>query len=145
MLLDTFVYNHPVCMNITYTTTIIPETQQIIELYESAGLVRPTNDFNRIKKMYQHSNLVISAWDGELLVGVARSMADMCYVCYLADLAVLEPYKGKGIGKQLINLTRNAIGEQSTLILLSAKGAMTYYPHIGMESISNGFIINRTR
>lgn len=132
-------------MNITYSTTLIPETQQIIEVYESAGLIRPTQDFNRIKQMYTHANLVVSAWDGDRLVGVARSLADFCYVCYLADLAVREEYKGKGIGKQLIKLTKDIIGEQSTLILLSAAGALTYYPHIGMQSITNGFIINRTQ
>ena len=132
-------------MSITYSTTLIPETQQIIEVYESAGLKRPINDFDRIKQMYTHSNLVVSAWDGEQLVGIARSLADFCYVCYLADLAVREEYKSKGIGKQLIKLTKDIIGEQSTLILLSAAGAMTYYPHVGMQSINNGFIINRTQ
>lgn len=132
-------------MSITYNTAIIPETQQIIELYESAGLVRPTKDFDRIKKMYQHANLVISAWDNDRLVGIARTLADFCYVCYLADLAVQEEYKGKGIGKELIKLTRDVVGEESTLVLLSAAGALTYYPHIGMQSITNGFIINRTQ
>lgn len=132
-------------MNITYSTTIIPETQQIIEVYDSAGLVRPTKDFDRIKKMYEHSNLVVSAWDGSQLVGIARTLADFCYVCYLADLAVQQEYKGKGIGKQLIKLTKDIVGEQSTLILLSAAGALTYYPHIGMQSITNGFIINRAQ
>jgi len=132
-------------MNITYNTTLIPETQQIIEVYESAGLIRPTNDFDRIRKMYEHSNLIVSAWEGKQLIGVARSMADFCYVCYLADLAVRDEYKGKGIGRQLINLTREIIGEQSTLILLSAPGAMTYYPHIGMQTIDNGFIIKRAK
>ena len=132
-------------MNITYQTGITPDTQQIIEVYESAGLNRPTKDAERIQKMYEQSNLIVSAWDGNQLVGVARSLADFCYVCYLADLSVREEYKGKGIGKQLINLTKEAIGEQSTLILLSAPGAMSYYPHIGMQVINNGFIINRKK
>lgn len=132
-------------MTITYHTDITPDTQQIIEVYESAGLNRPTKDAERIRHMYEHSNLIVSAWDNDQLVGVARSLADFCYVCYLADLAVREEYKGKGIGKQLINLTQKAIGEQSTLILLSAPGAMSYYPHIGMQVINNGFIINRKK
>lgn len=132
-------------MNITYSTTAIPETQQIIDLYESAGLNRPTKDFDRIKKMYANSNLIITAWDGDLLVGISRSMADFCYVCYLADLAIREEYKKGGIGKKLVALTKETIGEESTLILLSAKTAMEYYPKIGMDTITNGFIINRTK
>lgn len=132
-------------MNITYTTTAKPTPQQIIDLYESAGLNRPTKDANRIKKMYDYSNLVISAWDGDLLVGVSRSLTDFCYVCYLADLAIREEYKKNGIGKKLVNLTKETIGDGTTLILLSAKTAMEYYPKIGMDTITNGFIINRKK
>lgn len=132
-------------MNITYSSTITPDTQQIIEVYESAGLNRPTKDFERIKKMYEQSSLVVSAWEGDQLVGIARSLADFCYVCYLADLAVREEYQGQGIGKQLIKLTREAITDQSTLILLAAPGAMSYYPPLGMQVITNGFLINRKK
>lgn len=132
-------------MNITYSTTAKPTPQQIIDLYESAGLNRPTKDANRIKKMYDNSNLVISAWDGDLLVGISRSLTDFCYVCYLADLAIREEYKKNGIGKKLVNLTKETIGDGTTLILLSAKTAMEYYPKIGMDTITNGFIINRKK
>jgi len=132
-------------MNITYSTTTIPTTQQVIDLYESSGINRPTKDADRIAKMYANSNLIVSAWDGERLVGVARSLTDFCYCCYLSDLAVAEEYKKAGIGKKLIALTKEAIGEQTTLILLSAPAAMEYYPKIGMNEIKNGFIIPRVK
>ena len=132
-------------MNITYSTTTIPTTQQVIDLYESSGINRPTKDVERIAKMYANSNLILSAWDGERLVGVARSLTDFCYCCYLSDLAVAEEYKKAGIGKKLIALTKQTIGEQTTLILLSAPAAMEYYPKIGMNEIKNGFIIPRVK
>lgn len=132
-------------MEITYSTTAIPQTRQIIDLYESAGLNRPTGDFDRIQKMYDNSNLIVTAWDGDKLVGVSRSLTDFCYACYLSDLAIHGDYQKSGIGKKLVDLTREAIGEQTTLILLSAPGAMTYYPKIGMNAITNGFIIPRAK
>jgi len=130
-------------MDITYKTGIVPNTPDIIQLYNSAGLIRPTTDAGRISAMYANSNLIVSAWQGELLVGVSRALTDFCYCCYLSDLAVMEGYKQHGIGKRLIELTREALGSQVTLILLSAPGAMEYYPKVGFEDIDNGFIIKR--
>jgi predicted N-acetyltransferase YhbS len=132
-------------MTITYSTDRKPTAGQIIDLYHSSGLIRPIDDAPRIEKMYANSNLIVTAWDGETLVGVSRALTDFCFCCYLSDLAVREEYKQQGIGKQLIALTREQIGEQSMLLLLSAPRAMEYYPKVGFEKVENGFIINRTR
>jgi N-acetylglutamate synthase-like GNAT family acetyltransferase len=123
----------------------MPTAHQVIDLYRSAGLNRPLDDAARIEKMYADSNLVVTAWDGETLVGVSRALTDWCYCCYLSDLAVREEYKRQGIGKQLIALTKEKIGEQSMLLLLSAPGAMGYYPKVGFEKVENGFIVHRVR
>lgn len=132
-------------MEIIYRTDIIPETSQIIDLYESSGINRPTRDAERISRMYSNSNLIVTAWYKDKLVGIARSLTDFCYCCYLSDLAVRKEYQSKGIGKKLIELTKNIIGEQTSLILLSAQSAMDYYPKIGFEKIENGFIIKRVK
>lgn len=131
-------------MELEYRINHTPLSKQIISLYNSSGIKRPTDDDARITKMYQHSNLIITAWDQDQLVGVARSLTDFCYCCYLSDLAVREEYKHRGIGKKLIDLTRENIGNQTTLILLSAPNAMDYYPKLGFEKIPNGYIIHRT-
>ena len=132
-------------MEILYRNDIIPNIQHIIEVYESSGINRPTFNKARMQQMYDHSNLITTAWDGDKLVGIARSLTDFCYCCYLADLAVRQEYKMKGIGKKLIELTRKTIGEQTTLLLLSAPTAMDYYPKVGFQGVSNGFIINRSK
>ncbi|SIT84630.1 GNAT family N-acetyltransferase [Pontibacter indicus] len=132
-------------MNITYKTDITPDTQQIINLYDSSGINRPTSDQARIANMYANSNLVVTAWDGETLVGIARSLTDFCYACYLSDLAVRKEYQVAGIGRQLIALTKEIIGEQTMLLLLSAPAAMDYYPKVGFEKVENGFMIKRSR
>jgi len=131
-------------MSITYQLDHTPTTEQIIEVYNSSTINRPTADKERIAKMYTNSNLIITAWDGDKLVGIARSLTDFCYCCYLSDLAVRLDYQKLGIGKKLIELTKQKIGDQTTLILLSAPSAMEYYPKIGLDSINNGFIIRRT-
>lgn len=132
-------------MSITYKTDIKPTAQQIIDLYNSAGLKRPTDDAERIGKIYENSNLVITAWDGDLLVGVSRTITDFYYTSYLADLAVKLEYQKEGIGKKLLYLTKETLGDQCMMLLLSAPTAMEYYPKIGMDTVQNGFIIQRKK
>ena len=131
-------------MNIKYSFDKIPTAEQIIELYDSAGLPRPTNDKDRIQKMFDSSDLIVTAWKNEFLVGVARSITDWVWSCYLADLAVHPDYKESGIGKKLVLLTKEKIGDQSMLLLLSVPTAMEYYPKIGMTKEDRAFTILRT-
>lgn len=130
-------------MDITYSFDKTPSADQIIELYDNAGLPRPTNDKARIQKMIDNSNLIVAAWDNDLLVGVSRSITDWAWACYLSDLAVREEYKKEGIGRQLIALTKEKVGEQSMVLLLSVPTAMEYYPKVGFVKQESSFIINR--
>lgn len=130
---------------IVYKLEVLPTTAQIIEVYESSGIIRPTSNPGRIEMMYANSNLVITAWEGDLLIGIARCLTDFCYSCYLADLAVKKDFQKKGVGRKLIEMVKERIGPETSLILLSAAGAMNYYPNAGFDKIENGFIINRTK
>ena len=133
-------------MEITYSFDRKPTADQIIELYNNAGLPRPTNDKERMQKMIDNSNLIVTAWDNDMLVGVSRCITDWVWSCYLADLAVRHEYKKEGIGKKLINLTKEKVGEQSMVLLLSVPSAMEYYPKTGLlDKVENGFIIKRSK
>jgi len=131
-------------MTITYKSDVMPPTEMIVDLYNSAGLNRPTTDYKRISQMYANSNLIVTAWDEYELVGISRSLTDFSYCCYLSDLAVREGYKCKGIGRRMIEITKEVVGGQTMLLLLAAPSAMEYYPKVGLEKVENGFIIKRT-
>lgn len=130
-------------MVIKYRSDKTPSIETIIDLYNSSGINRPTTDRDRILKMYVNSNLIVTAWHENKLVGISRSLTDYCYCCYLSDLAVKEEYKHKGIGKQMIKVTKEIVGQKCMLLLLAAPSAMEYYPKVGLEKVDNGFIIKR--
>lgn len=130
-------------MDIRYSFEDRPGADLVIELYDNAGLPRPTHDKERIQKMFDNSNLIVSAWHGDLLVGIARSITDWVWACYLSDLAVRDDYKKAGIGRELINLTKAKAGNQSMLLLLSVPSAMDYYPKVGFVKQESSFIMNR--
>jgi GNAT superfamily N-acetyltransferase len=102
---------------------------------------RPVKDAKCIHAMLRHADLLCTAWDGELLVGVARSVTDFEYCCYLSDLAVDQAYQKRGIGKKLIELTKSKLGRRANLILLAAPKAQEYYPKIGFDAHPSAWIL----
>jgi len=84
---------------IDYKTNYPISVKQFIELLNKTtlGARRPLEDEKRVAAMLYHADLLVTAWDGERLVGVARSVTDFAYCCYLSDLAVDEQYQKQGI------------------------------------------------
>lgn len=110
------------------------DLETILDLYRESTLAerRPIDDRTRWESVLRNSNLVITAYDGELLVGISRCITDFAYATYLSDLAVRLSHQRQGIGKELIRRTQQAC-PQATVILLSAPKATEYYPHVGMK------------
>jgi GNAT superfamily N-acetyltransferase len=109
------------------------DLDQVIDLYNAStlGERRPVDDRRIMSDMLSHANLVVTAWDGALLIGIARTLTDFSYVGYLADLAVRASHQRQGIGIELIERTRQKMGPRSMLVLLAAPKAVEYYPNIG--------------
>jgi predicted N-acetyltransferase YhbS len=116
---------------------------QFIDVLERSTLAerRPVGDRLTIEKMLANADIVITARDGGKLVGVARAITDFAYCTYLSDLAVDQAYQRQGLGRELIRRTHEAAGVHTTLILLAAPQAQTYYPHIGMTQHDSCWII----
>jgi len=118
------------------------DLDQVIELYVAStlGERRPVDERERMGRMLANANLVITAWDGELLVGIARSLTDGAYCTYLSDLAVRESYQRQGIGVELMRRTQEA-APQATLILLAAPKAVEYYPRVGFTRHESCWVV----
>ncbi|WP_010280101.1 GNAT family N-acetyltransferase [Bacillus timonensis] len=130
---------------ISYKVNESIKAEELSNVFRTSGIKRPSDDLKRLQRMIEHSNVLITAWDNDQLIGVARAITDYCYCCYLSDLAVNKNYQHKGIGKELVRLLQGHIGEEVALLLLSSPIAMEYYPKIGFEKIENGFKIPRKK
>ncbi|MEK6256227.1 MAG: GNAT family N-acetyltransferase [Chloroflexota bacterium] len=130
-------------MNITYKIGNDLDIDEVIELYiaSTLGERRPVDERDCMLEMLAKANLVVTAWDGELMVGISRSLTDFCYVAYLSDLAVRESHQRLGIGKELIRRTQLELGSKATIVLLAAPAAEEYYPHIGMQQHSSTWVL----
>ena len=127
---------------ISYRTGNDIDLDEMIELYvdSTLGERRPVGERERMGRMLEEANLVITAWDDTLMVGISRSVTDWVYCTYLSDLAVRADYQGKGIGKELVRRTR-AETPEAMVILLAAPNAVDYYPKIGMTRHESAWIL----
>lgn len=132
-------------MSIEYKINEPITTDQFVALLESStlGERRPIEDRECMEGMISNSNLIVSAWQNGELIGIARSVTDFHYACYLSDLAVSKKYHQSGIGKQLQILTQEQLGPKCKLILIAAPAANQYYEHIGFSHNPRCWVLDR--
>lgn len=132
-------------MSIEYKINAPITTDQFVGLLKSStlGERRPVDDRECMEGMLSNSNLVVSAWDKNQLVGIARSVTDFHFACYLSDLAVSMEHQNSGIGKQLQILTQEKLGPKCNLILIAAPAANEYYEHIGFKHNPRCWVLER--
>lgn len=118
---------------------------ELAKLFSASGIIRPVDDLKRIDKMIRKADFIISSYDNNNLVGIARCITDFSYCCYLSDLAVHKNYQRQGIGKALIDKVREEIGDEISLILLSSDMALNYYEKVGFTKANNAFLIKRKK
>lgn len=131
-------------MNIRYAIEPGLTAAEFVDVLRRSTLAerRPVDDPTRMEAMVRHAALMITARDeAGLLVGVSRAFTDFSYCVYLADLAVDVAWQGRGIGRELIRRTHEAAGKDTTLVLIAAPKARSYYPHIGMTPHDSCWVI----
>lgn len=132
-------------MNIQYKVNATISVDQFLALLNASTLAerRPTDNISCLKGMLENSNLCVSAWIEDKLIGIARCMTDFHYACYLSDLAVDETFQNQGIGKALLIQVQQELNDQCKLTLISAPAANDYYQHIGFTNNERCWVLER--
>ncbi len=109
-------------MNITYSIQRDFTSQQAFDLYASVGWSAYTNDLPKLLRAISKSSLVISAWHGEELVGLIRTLTDGETIAFIQDILVKPAYQGKGIGDELMSRLLNNLPEIRQIVLMTDAG-----------------------
>lgn len=125
--------------------TVSVEEFRSVLLASGLGSRRPVDDPDRLAAMLNNANVILTARLNGELVGIARSVSDLAFCCYLSDLAVSERAKGLGIGARLIQETRDHVGPTVSVILSSVPEAVGFYEKINMAPLPNCFWHRRER
>ena len=112
---------------------------RIATLYRRAPLLRRTDNPDRLWSAFEASSLVLTLWDSDRVVGLARVLSDGAQVAYLCDLAVEPDVQGGGVGKRLID----EIGERLPgvdLVLRDSNLSTGFYERLGFEPVENAWV-----
>jgi len=119
--------------------------EEFIDVLRRSSLAerRPVEQRQRMARMLEGAQLLVTARVGGRLVGVARALTDFSYVTYVSDLAVDAGFQGRGMGRELLRLTHERAGHETMPVLLAAPKARSYYPHIGMRPHDSCWVFDR--
>lgn len=113
---------------------IIPEIEEIMNLYEDAEWYAYTKDRIRLKNAIDNSLKVLTAWNNHKLVGLIRVVGDNHTIIYIQDILVLKEYQGQGIGSKLLNLILEKYKSIRQIVLMTdnTKETIGFYKKNGM-------------
>lgn len=112
---------------------------RIATLYRRAPLLRPVGSADQVWTMFENASLVLTAWQGGHLVGIARVLTDGVLFSYLCDLAVEPDVQRLGVGKTLINeVLKRCQGTE--LVLRDSDISSGYYAYLGFHRVENAWV-----
>ena len=86
---------------------------------------------DKLQRAFSHSDKVITAWDGEKLVGLINSIADGSLTAYIPYMLVNPDYQKQGIGKKLVRMIVLKYESYERIVLLTEKDTVDFYRKCG--------------
>ena len=132
-------------MPVTYSTTDTPTAEEVANLLRAGGFNRPLDDLTRVERMLRNADVIVTARDGDALVGIVRGLADYAVYALVTELAVAAPYKRMGIGRELLRRFREEAGDECAIILHSSEEGHAFYGHLGWDNLDRAWRLPRSR
>lgn len=80
-----------------------------------------------------NSLVCVTAYRENSLIGAARAIGDGALNIYIQDVIVMQPYRGSGLGRQLVQGLLNELSALAspacTIRLMAAKGQENFYKY----------------
>ena len=86
---------------------------------------------DKLRRAFSRSDQVITAWDGEKLVGLVNTIADGSVTAFIPYLLVNPEYQKQGIGGTLIGMIVSAYQGYERIVLLTEKDTVDFYKKCG--------------
>lgn len=119
-------------MEIQYTNTKEFDKTQLQDLFLSVQW-SSGNYPDQLQIAMRNSDKVISAWDGDKLVGLVNALSDGIMTAYFHYLLVRPEYQSKGIGEQLMSRILNNYKDYARKVLIAYDKEIPFYQKCGFE------------
>lgn len=104
--------------------------EQILPIYEANAW----SSARQPQALYQallNSHSLVSAWNGERLVGIGNAISDEFLVVYYPHLLVHPEYQGQGIGKKMMEILKTQYEGLHMHMLVADAEAISFYKKCG--------------
>lgn len=118
----------------------IPPGEKVVGLYQSVGWSTYLETGpGRLMDALVHSTYVVSAWDGERLIGLARLISDHVTIFFLQDILVDPAYQRSGVGRQLMGICLEYCQhvDRGVLITDGTPGQDAFYREMGFTALED--------
>lgn len=124
--------------NIVIKEGIIPNLDSVLNLYNDVSWSAYTSNPKLLEDAINKSLKVWTAWDDDLLIGLARVVGDGCTIIYIQDILILESYQGNGLGSQFLEMILEEYQYVRQIILLTDNTDKTikFYEKNGFTQVS---------
>lgn len=93
----------------------------------------------KIKASIENS-LCFGVYDGDKQIGFARVITDFATTYYLCDVFISEDYRGRGVGKALVETITNSEELKNVQGILGTKDAHSLYEQYGFAKDADRFM-----
>ena len=111
---------------------------EILNLYNAVGWTAYTEDPAALRRGYEHSLLVLAAWEGENLLGIIRAVGDGVTIVFIQDILVSPAHQRKGVGSALLQavLDRYTGVRQIELVTDNTERTVAFYQSLGFRELA---------
>ena len=112
--------------------------EEILRLYTAVGWTAYTQDPSALRRGYEHSLLVLGAYEGDELLGIIRAVGDGATIVFVQDILVYPEQQRKGVGSALLQavLDRYAGVRQIELVTDNTEKTVAFYKSMGFSELS---------
>ena len=116
-------------------TSDVPRAD-LVALYNAVGWVAYTRDPDALARATAASTYVVSLWDDDALVALARCLSDDVAICYVQDILVHPDYQRQGLGRRLMRhcLERFAHVRMTVLLTDDSEQQLRFYTALGFTN-----------
>jgi GNAT superfamily N-acetyltransferase len=123
---------------------VLVDAVALADLFRAVGWYRKANDVPRLDRMLEGTTQMVSAWEGERMVGFARAISDQAYNGYISSVAVHPRWQGKGLGERLITALMEQ-NDEIKFVLSAVPGIHGFYRRLGFAEDPEGMVRYRKR
>lgn len=111
---------------------------EILRLYSEVGWTAYTENMTALRRGYEHSLLVLAAYEDGDLLGIVRAVGDGFTIVFIQDILVYPEKQRQGIGTALLKavLERYPNVRQIELTTDNTPKTFAFYKSIGFSEFS---------